>query len=150
MSTVDIRKTMDVDPTIQLSNGNRVRIPKWSIRKAIEMSSTIARIVERFFRNLEKNGDGSKEVSVADFIAAIPEMLTGNLSDLTYVIVESLTLPDGKKQIEEDALLDSLDMDDFCDLIGGILDRNFGENSMGKWKKIMKKIPMLGGEPSQG
>ena len=150
MSTVDIRKTMDVDPTIQLSNGNRVRIPKWSIRKAIEMSSTIARIVERFFRNLEKSGGDSTEASLADFVSAIPEMLTGNLSDLTYVIVESLTLPDGKKQIDEDCLLDSLDMDDFCDLIAGILDRNFGENSLGKWKKILKKIPMLGGEPSQG
>ena len=150
MSTVDIRKTMDVDPTIQLSNGNRVRIPKWSIRKAIEMSSTIARIVERFFRHLEKKGSGATEVSIADFVSAIPEMLTGNLSDLTYVIVESLTLPNGTKQIEEDQLLDTLDMDDFCELIAGILDRNFGEKSMGKWKKILKKIPILGGESNQG
>jgi len=147
MTTQAIRKALDTDDIISLSNGDRVRVPKWSVRKAITMSSTIAKIVERFFRQLEKKGSGDN-VSIADFVAAIPAMLTDNMSDLTYVVVESLTLKTGEKQISEDKLLDDLVLDDFVEIIGAILDRNFGEDAMGKWKRVLKKIPILNQDPT--
>lgn len=44
-----VRKAFGSDPQVKLENGEIVRIPKWSVRKAIAMGDSIAEIVKQFF-----------------------------------------------------------------------------------------------------
>ena len=143
-ATKALKTVFDSDHIVELSTGSHVRVPRWSVRKAMSMSSTIAKIIERFFRKIEKAGD--EDVGIADFISAIPMILEENASDLTFVVVESLTLPNGEQQLTDDQVLDDLNMDDFCDVLGAILERNMGEKSLGKWKGLLKKIPIFNQE----
>jgi|SaaInlV_165m_DNA_1040744.scaffolds.fasta_scaffold12750_3 hypothetical protein len=142
-TTVAIEKAFGKDSIVTLEDGEKIRIKKWSVRKAMVMGSTLARVVGEVFSLIDSKSEGGT-MQVGDIVAMIPQVLESCADELTYIIVESTTLSDGKQQITKDRVMDQLSLDDFVDLLSSVIETNLTEKTMGKWKRLLKATPLGG------
>ena len=142
-TTAAVQKAFGKDNIVTLGDGSKVRIRKWSVRKAMVMGATLSRVIGEVLGLIDaKSIDG--EIKVADIVAAIPNVLESCADELTYIIVESTTLNDGVQQITKDQVLDDMSLDDFVDLLSATIEMNLSDKTMGKWKRLLSVTPMLG------
>jgi mannose/fructose/N-acetylgalactosamine-specific phosphotransferase system component IIB len=138
-----VEQAFGKDNIITLEDGSKVRIRKWSVRKAMVMGATLSRVIGEVFGLIDaKSVDG--EIKVADVVAAIPKVLESCADELTYIIVESTTLGDGKQQITKEQVLDDMSLDDFVDLLSATIEMNLSDKTMGKWKRLLRATPLMG------
>lgn len=131
------------DHLVTLENGTKIRLSKWSVRKAMVMGASLAKVIGDIFSLIESKSD-SGNVQVADIVAMIPQVLESCADELTFIIVESTTLSGGKQQLTKEQVLDDLSLDDFVDLLSSIIETNVTDQTMGKWKRLLKATPLVG------
>lgn len=131
------------DYLVTLENGTKIRLSKWSVRKAMVMGASLAKVIGDIFSLIESKSD-SGNVQVADIVAMIPQVLESCADELTFIIVESTTLSGGKQQLTKEQVLDDLSLDDFVDLLSSIIETNVTDQTMGKWKRLLKATPLVG------
>lgn len=131
------------DILVTLENGSKIRINKWSVRKAMVMGASLAKVIGSVFSLIESKSDKG-EIQIADIVSLIPQVLESCADELTYIIVESTTLPDGTEQVSKDDVLDKLSIDDFVDLLSSIIEANLTDKTMGKWKRLLRATPLVG------
>lgn len=142
MSSSVIEKAFGKDVVVTLSNGSKIRLGKWSVRKGMAMGASIAKVIGEIVGLLEKKTSDTGEVQVADIISLIPTVMETCANELTFIIIESSTTPQGEKQLTKDDVLDRLTLDDFVDLLSSIIEMNITEKSMGKWKRLLTATPI--------
>lgn len=164
-----VKKAFASNPEVILSDGRVIQIPKWSVRKAISMGNSMASIANTFIGLIRSRPSGeylkaiqeAQEKGLSDgdpgwpnpdnfagldlgtFIAAIPALLETCSEELTNIIYQSLFL-DGGPQLSQEEVLDSLDIDDFADVLSEVLKRNVTKRTVKKWSNLLKGIPGLG------
>ena len=131
------------DHLVTLENGTKIRLSKWSVRKAMVMGASLAKVIGDIFSLIESKSE-SGNVQVADIVAMIPQVLESCADELTFIIVESTTLSGGKQQLTKEQVLDDLSIDDFVDLLSSIIETNVTDQTMGKWKRLLKATPLVG------
>jgi hypothetical protein len=131
------------DTLVTLENGSKIRINKWSVRKAMVMGTSLAKVIGSVFSLIESKSDKG-EIQISDIVSLIPQVLESCADELTYIIVESTTLPDGTEQVSKDDVLDKLSIDDFVDLLSSIIEANLTDKTMGKWKRLLRATPLVG------
>jgi len=146
MSSTDVavKKAFGSETVVNLEGGQKVRIRKWSVRKAMVMGATIARVVGEVFSLIEARSTGEGTVNIGDIVAMIPQVLESCAEELIYIIVESTTLSDGTQQLTKDQVLDDLLIDDFVELLTTIIETNLTDKTMGKWKRLLNATPLVG------
>ena len=138
-----LKKAMGNERLVDLDNGDKIRISKWSVRKAMVMGATIAKVIGHVVGLLDaKSDDGS--IQIGDDVSMIPQVMDHCADELTYIVIESTTLEDHTKQLTKDQLLDDLTLDDFIELLSVIMEVNFTEATVGKWKRLLKATPIMG------
>lgn len=142
MSSSVIEKAFGKDVVVTLSSGSKIRLGKWSVRKGMAMGASIARVIGEIVGLLEKKTSDTGEVQVADVIALMPTVMETCADELTFIIIESSTTPQGDQQLTKDDVLDRLTLDDFVDLLSSIIEMNITEKSMGKWKRLLTATPI--------
>lgn len=139
-----LKKALGNERLVDLDNGDKIRVNKWSVRKAMVMGATIAKVIGHVVGLLDsKSADGS--IQVGDIVSMIPEVMDSCADELTYIVIESTTLDNNTKQLTKDQLMDDLSLDDFIELLTVIMEVNFTESTMGKWKRLLKATPIMGG-----
>lgn len=148
------KKTANAGPTavfgkdrvVSLECGRKVRVTKWSVRKAMAMAKALSDLLKKVFafveREHEAGGPGGK-IRAADVIAMIPTMIDECAKELSYVVAESLVTEDGKPQLSPDEVLDVLTVEDFGEVLGEIIELNINERMLGKWMRLFQNLPMV-------
>lgn len=141
-----VHTAFGIERQVELESGRSLVIPKWSVVKAIRMGESISGIMREFWALFERrmDDDGNVEIDVKSIIEAIPELLHSCADDIATVMEESLTLKGGKKQLTKNQILgvdeedpDNLDLDEFPEVLGAIIERNITEKTVGKWKGLL-------------
>lgn len=136
-----VEKAFGKESVVTLENGDKIRIAKWSVRKAMVMGATIARVIGEVVGLIEAKSVGG-QIQVADIVSMIPNVLDSCADELTFIIVESTTLPNGSQQITKEKVMDTLSLDDFVDLLSSIIETNLTDKTMGKWRRLLKATPL--------
>lgn len=142
MATKTVRTAFGVEKKVTLESGREFRIQKWSVRKIIHLSESISSVIENVFEVLRKSGN--EEVSIADLIGAIPQVLQASAEDFARIVESSLTLKGGEKQITFEQILgddeddpENLDWDEFAEVAMEIINANLTVKTMGKFKALL-------------
>lgn len=132
---------------VELESGRSFIVPKWSVKKMIDLGHVISGIVQKLFDILEANSsedDDLENIKVGTLLSALPHLVSEASTELATVIESSLTLPGGEKQITVDQILGTdetdsknLDLDEFPDILMAIVERNLTPKTVGKWKTLL-------------
>lgn len=127
------------DEFVVLENGQRVRVLKWSVRKAMAMGKSLANVIQQVFAAIEKRGE--EDVRIADVIGMMPEIMETCADELVFIIKESLHTETGP-QLTEDQVYDTLTLEDFADVLGAIIQKNVTDKMLGKWGRLLQNLPL--------
>lgn len=128
----------DEPSVVTTEAGLRLRVEKWSVRKAMVMGKAISNILREIFSNIEGKGEGFR---VADMIEAVPSLMQSCSDELAFIVCQSLTTSDGP-QLEPDDVLDTFTLDDFADVLGAIVEKNISGSTLGKWTGLFQRLPL--------
>lgn len=140
-----VRDAFGVHHKVTLESGREFKVPKWGVRKMLDLSETIASIVQDLFGLI----DTKEEMSMGEVVGLVPELMKSSAEDFARVVESSLTLKAGRKQITLAQIMgddedddENLMWDEFVELSLAIINVNMSPKTLGKLKALALEGPL--------